>query len=83
MQPDNGRLEVRFKVNQHRRSTDVWTVEVTQNGATVFSGEWVGQGGDGQFEIRRLVPNAAGRDTFVGTAANQRTGVWCQGQAVM
>ncbi len=42
--PNNGLLEVRFKVNQHRPSDAVWDVVLTQNGATVFSGTRVGRG---------------------------------------
>jgi hypothetical protein len=81
--PNDGILEVRFKVNQHRPSDAAWDVVVTQNGATVFSGTRVGRGGDGQFEVRRKLADTAGDDTIAGTATNRSTGVVCEGQATV
>ena len=80
VKPDDGRLEVRFKVNQHRPSSDVWNVVVTRNGTAIFQGSRVGRGGDGEFEVRRLIADARGPDTIVGRAVNQRSGVGCQGR---
>ncbi len=81
--PDDGRLEVRFKVNQHRPSNDVWNVTVTRNGTAIFQGQRVGRGADGEFEVRRTIADLRGADAIVGRAVNQRSGVVCRGAATI
>ena len=83
VEPDDGSLEVRFKVNQHRPSSDVWNVVLTRNGTSFFQGQRVGRGPDGEFEVRRRIADLRGPDTIVGRAVNQRSGVVCQGRGTV
>jgi hypothetical protein len=60
---DGGRLEVEFEVDTNRAG-QLWTVRVTDNNATVFSGKARTGGPSGSFSIERRTANRPGRDVI-------------------
>jgi hypothetical protein len=76
--PDNGRLEVEFEVDQNRNG-QVWNVTLKHNGSAFWSGQRTTQAPSGSFSVTRFTSNAAGTDTIVGKAVNPKTGEVCKG----
>jgi hypothetical protein len=74
--PDNGRMEVELEVDSNRNG-QTWAVRITDNGVAVFSGKRVTHAPSGSFSIEFRTANRSGRDAFVGTARDVRTGQLC------
>jgi hypothetical protein len=74
--PDNGRMEVELEVDSNRNG-QTWAVRITDNGVAVFSGKRVTHAPSGSFSIEFRTANRSGRDAFVGTARDIRTGQLC------
>lgn len=74
--PDNGRLEVEMEVDSNRVG-QIWAVRIRDNGVTVFAANRATRTPSGSFSVELRVPNRAGRDAFLGTARNPRTGQTC------
>ncbi|MFN8108710.1 MAG: hypothetical protein U0Y82_02535 [Thermoleophilia bacterium] len=56
-------IEVEFELDQNRNGV-AWRVVITRNGARVFSGSRTTHAPSGSFTLRRVITNAAGRDTI-------------------
>jgi hypothetical protein len=71
------RLRAEFEVDSNV-ADQTWNVTVSHNGTTVLDNSQVTDGG-GEFEVRVRVPDAAGTDSFTGSATNPTTGETCTG----
>jgi hypothetical protein len=60
---DDGRIEVEYEVDTNRAG-QVWSVRLTDNGVTVFSGTAKTIAPSGSFTVRRSIANRAGTDTI-------------------
>ena len=80
LSPENGRIEVEFEVDSNVNG-QTWNVKLKKDGSTFFSGQKTTQGPSGSFELRRVVNNGAGTETFVGKATNPQSGEVCRGTA--
>jgi hypothetical protein len=60
---DDGRIEVELEVDTNRVG-QVWSVGLTDNGVTVFSGSRTTAAPSGSFTVRRLIANRAGADVI-------------------
>ena len=80
LSPENGRIEVEFEVDSNVNG-QTWNVRLKKDGNVFFSGQRTTQGPSGSFELRRVVNNGAGIETFVGRATNPATGEVCRGTA--
>jgi hypothetical protein len=74
--PDNGRMQVELEVDSNRNG-QTWAVRITDNGVAVFSGKRVTHAPSGSFSIELRTANRSGRDAFVGTARDVKTGQLC------
>jgi hypothetical protein len=77
-QPDNGRIEVDFEVDQNVIG-DTWKVKLLDNGVRFFRGQRVTQAPSGSFEVRKFTANQPGTDKIKGSATNLSTGETCVG----
>jgi hypothetical protein len=68
LSPENGRIEAELEVDQNRKGVR-WSWSLKRGGARLAAGTAFTAGPSGSFEVRRVVSNAAGRDTIVGTAS--------------
>ena len=68
VKPDDGRLEVRFKVNQHRPSSDVWNVVLTRNGTASSRGSESAEARMASSRCAGSSPTLRGPDTIAGRA---------------
>jgi hypothetical protein len=82
LSPDDGLIEVEFEVDQNRVG-DTWNVTLRDNGAVVFRTKATTAAPSGSFEVRRRIPDRAGRDTVRGIASNPRTGENCVASATI
>ena len=80
LSPENGRIEVEFEVDSNING-QTWNVKLKKEGNVFFSGQRTTQGPSGSFELRRVVNNGAGTETFVGRAKNPVSGEVCRGTA--
>jgi hypothetical protein len=80
LSPENGRIEVEFEVDSNVNG-QTWNVSLKKDGNVFFSGQRTTQAPSGSFELRRVVNNGAGTETFVGRAKNPATGEICRGTA--
>ena len=80
LSPENGRIEVEFEVDSNVNG-QTWNVKLKKDGNVFFSGQKTTQAPSGSFEVRRVVNNGAGTETFVGKATNPQTGEVCRGTA--
>ena len=80
--PRGGRIETEFEVDSNRVG-QVWSVRISDNGSTVFTGSRTTLAPSGSFTVRTVIPNLAGRDSVVATATNRATGERCVGRAAV
>ncbi|HEX2698771.1 MAG TPA: hypothetical protein VHM89_01025 [Acidimicrobiales bacterium] len=80
LSPENGAIETDFEVDQNVVGQE-WRVVLEQNGTVVFRGKRTTQAPSGSFEVRRVLPDAAGTDTIAARATNLVTGEICKGRA--
>ena len=74
---ENGRIETELEIDQNRVGR-VWTVAITDNGATIFRGSRTTTAPSGSFTVRRVTANRAGTDRFIAVARAARTGEVCR-----
>jgi hypothetical protein len=74
----DGGFEVEFEVDTNRNG-QAWNYTLRRNGAVVAQGTATTRAPSGSFSIERRTGDAAGQDTFVGTATNPRSGQTCRG----
>lgn len=60
---DNGRVEVEYELDSNRVG-QLWTVSLTDNGATVFSGQRRTAAPSGSFSVRVLTTDRSGADVL-------------------
>ncbi|MFL6137610.1 MAG: hypothetical protein ACJ74O_07410 [Frankiaceae bacterium] len=60
---DDGRIQVELEVDSNRAG-QAWSVRITDNGTTVFSGTRTTLAPSGSFEVRKLIANRAGADVI-------------------
>jgi hypothetical protein len=80
LSPEDGRIEVEFEVDSNVNG-QTWNVKLKKDGNVFFSGQKTTKAPSGSFELRRVVNNGAGTETFVGRAKNPATGEVCRGTA--
>jgi hypothetical protein len=80
LSPEDGRLEVEFEVDSNIVG-QTWRVRLFQNGDRFFAGTRETTAPSGSFEVRRVVNNTAGTDSFRARAVNVATGEVCVGRA--
>ena len=80
-QPDNGRLEVEFEVDQNRNG-QTWNVSLKHNGNAFFTGQRTTQAPSGSFSVPQLTSNARGHrhDRRPGRQPQDRRGLPGHGQ---
>lgn len=74
---DDTRIEWEFEVDTNRAGR-VWTVKVTDNGTTVFSGKRTTLAPSGSFSVERRTADRAGTDVIRASAT--RGGAVCKGR---
>jgi hypothetical protein len=74
LSPENGRIEAELEVDQNRNGVR-WTYTLARGGSVIASGAATTRGPSGSFEARKLLSNAAGRDTI--RAMARRSGETC------
>jgi hypothetical protein len=78
--PDDGRLEVRFKVE--RAPVGRWTIVFVHERRVAWRGSWRATRGSRSYEVRRLLPDLPGADTVVAGAWGPR-GITCRATATV
>ncbi|MDH3226131.1 MAG: hypothetical protein OEM67_03470 [Thermoleophilia bacterium] len=73
---DRNRIEMEFEVDQNRNGQR-WGVAVKRNGRPVLRKAYRTRPPSGSFEARKLVRNLSGKDRFVATTLNPKTGERC------
>ena len=76
--PENGRIEVEGEVDTNRNGQS-WYWSIRHNGPIVASGKRRTVAPSGSFEVRRVLANRRGTDTFVFTARRAGTQQVCRG----
>ena len=71
---DDGRIEVEAEVDTNRKG-QTWSVQLRDNGVTVFKGERTTHAPSGSFSLERRIANRAGKDTV--TVRATRGGTTC------
>ena len=74
---DDTRIQWEFEVDTNR-SGQVWTVKVTDNATTVFTGTRTTLAPSGSFSVERRTADRAGADVLRATAS--RAGAVCSGK---
>ena len=77
--PENGRIEVEAEVDSNRNG-QTWNWRLKHNGVVRATGQATTKAPSGSFEVRRVLRNRAGTDTFVFRAVNPRTDEVCRGR---
>ena len=77
--PENGRIEVEGEVDSNKKG-QTWKWRILHNGSVSARGKATTKAPSGSFEVRRVVVNAAGRDTIGWRAKNPATGATCSGR---
>ncbi|MEZ5100704.1 MAG: hypothetical protein R3C15_13080 [Thermoleophilia bacterium] len=75
---EDGRIEVEFEVDQNRNGVR-WNVKLMRGGKQLASTSATTRAPSGSFTVRRVVSNAAGRDTIKAIA--KRNGETCTATA--
>jgi hypothetical protein len=76
--PEDGRIEVEAEVDTNRNGQS-WNWTMTHNGGGAIRGKGVTRAPSGSFEVRRVLGNLSGRDTFAFTAQRAGTNQVCRG----
>jgi len=76
--PEDGRIEVEGEVDSNRNGQR-WYWSIRHNGPIVAQGHRRTAAPSGSFEVRRVLANRAGTDTFVFTARRTGTQQVCRG----
>jgi hypothetical protein len=76
--PENGRIEVEAEVDSNRNG-QAWAWTMTHNGAGAIHGTGTTRAPSGSFEVRRVLGNLGGQDTFAFTARRTGTNQICRG----
>jgi hypothetical protein len=69
---DDGRIEVEAEVDTNRKN-QTWSVQLRDNGVTVFKGKRTTHAPSGSFSLERRIANRAGKDTVTVRATRGRT----------
>jgi hypothetical protein len=77
--PENGRIEVETEIDSNRNG-QVWAWTLTHNGGGALRGTGTTKAPSGSFEVRRVLGNQAGTDTFALTATRKGTSQVCRAQ---
>jgi hypothetical protein len=80
LSPENGRIEVEYEVDSNQAG-QTWRVRLFHDGNRFFVGTRQTAGASGSFEVRQVVPNHAGTDSFRARATNLASGEVCGGSA--
>ncbi len=78
--PRTRSIETEFEVDSNVVGQQ-WTVAITDNGVTVFTGARTTVAPSGSFTVDKRIPNVAGADAIVATASNAATGESCVASA--
>jgi hypothetical protein len=76
--PEDGRIEVEGEVDSNRNGQN-WHWSIRHNGSIAASGQRKTVAPSGSFEVRRVLANRAGTDTFVFTARRDGSQQVCRG----
>jgi hypothetical protein len=76
--PEDGRIEIEGEIDSNHAG-QVWRWRLKHDGAVVASGRRTTGGESGSFEVRRVLANRSGTDTFVFRARRPATGEVCRG----
>ena len=76
--PEDGRIEVEGEVDSNRNGQK-WYWSIRHNGPIVAHGQRRTVAPSGSFEVRRVLANRAGTDTFVFTARRAGSQQVCRG----
>ena len=76
--PENGRIEVESEVDSNRAGQN-WNWTLFHNGSVASRGTATTAGPSGSFEVRRVLANRAGTDTFRFYARRPGTQQICNG----
>lgn len=76
--PEDGRVEVEGEIDSNR-SGQTWHWKIEHNGSSSARGSAVTGGRSGSFEVRRVLVDLSGADTFVFRARNRGSGEICRG----
>ena len=76
--PEDGRIEVEGEVDSNRNGQN-WYWSIRHNGPIVAHGQRKTVAPSGSFEVRRVLANRAGTDTFVFTARRAGSQQVCRG----
>jgi hypothetical protein len=76
--PENGRIEVEGEVDSNRNGQS-WHWSIRHDGSVAASGQRTTVAPSGSFEVRRVLANRAGTDTFVLTARRDGSQQLCRG----
>jgi hypothetical protein len=80
LSPENGRIEVEYEVDSNQAG-QTWRVRLFHDGNRFFVGTRQTAGASGSFEVRQVVANHAGTDSFRARATNLASGEVCGGSA--
>jgi hypothetical protein len=76
--PEDGRIEVEGEIDSNRNG-QVWRWRMLHDGSLSARGKAKTHGPSGSFEVRRVMVDLSGTDTFVFRAKNRRSGEVCRG----
>lgn len=76
--PEDGRIEVEGEIDSNR-SGQTWHWRLKHNGSVSAKGTGTTGGRSGSFEVRRVLVDLGGADTFVFRARNAGSGEVCRG----
>jgi hypothetical protein len=76
--PEDGRIEVEAEVDTNRNGQK-WAWTMTHNGGGAVRGTGTTRAPSGSFEVRRVLGNLAGTDTFAFTAQRVGSSQVCRG----
>lgn len=76
--PEDGRIEVEGEIDSNNPG-QTWRWRLKHNGSLTARGTATTGGRSGSFEVRRVLVDLQGADTFVFRARNPRTGEVCRG----
>jgi hypothetical protein len=75
--PEDGRIEVESEIDTNRNGR-TWRWVLSHNGAVAARGYSTTRAPSGSFEVRRVLSNRAGTDTFAFTAQRPGTSQICR-----
>ena len=80
LSPENGKIEVEYEVDSNKVG-QTWRVRLFHDGNRFFAGTRTTAGASGSFEVRKVVANHSGSDSFRARATNVASGEVCGGSA--